>query len=75
MRGVKELFWLSVSFNFVVSSVYIRSKENVICDWGVEDMLGMQTVLKGYAAPKSLANFDLFLFQSCLAGGTGNNHE
>ena len=32
MKGVKELFWMSVLFNFDIQSMYIRSKENVVCD-------------------------------------------
>ena len=32
MIWVKELFWLSVEFNFDIKSTYIRSKDNIICD-------------------------------------------
>ena len=32
MRWVKELFWLSIDFNFDIKSPYVKSRENVICD-------------------------------------------
>ena len=32
MHWVKELFWLSVDFNFDIKSAYVKSKENIICD-------------------------------------------
>ena len=32
MVWVKELFWLSVKFNFEINSTYISSGNNTICD-------------------------------------------
>lgn len=38
MSWVRELFWLSAETNFTISSVYVPSKDNIICDalsrWG-----------------------------------------
>ena len=32
MTGLRELFWLSITFNYQISSVYIKSANNIVCD-------------------------------------------
>ena len=41
MAWIREMFWIAVKRNFYFKSVYVRSKDNVICDalsrWGESD--------------------------------------
>ena len=32
MNWIRELFWVLCQFNFDISSVYLRSQDNIICD-------------------------------------------
>ena len=51
MHYIRRHFWLAVEFNFEFKSIYIKSKDNIICDTlsHLDDVNSNGCILKVYA--------------------------